>query len=309
MRFSPLILLLLAPMSLFGLREAALRSLHAGERATKFPAELVKFKTLGTKPVFTATKGEWDHKIRERGWILRENGLYKMWYTGYDGKDGLRLLGHATSKDGVEWMRHPRNPLVKDHWIEDMIVVPHQGRYYMFAEGKNDLAQLLVSADGLDWMRLGQLDVRRKNGDPIKPGPYGTPAAWVENGVWHLLYERNDLGVWLAKSKDMKIWTNVQDEPVMVPGPGDYDKHLIAVNQVVKHQGRYYAYYHGRSKDQPNWSTAIATSTDLVHWEKYPHNPLVPRERNLSSGILVHDGQGYRLYTMHPEVHLHVADQ
>ena len=141
------------------------------------------------------------------------------------------------------------------------------------------------------------------------PGPYGTPTAWRENNLWYLFYERDDLGVWLATSRDMKVWTNVQDEPVMKPGPGEYDKDLIALNQIVKHKGRYYAYYHGSAKTGPHaklWSTAVATSTDLLHWEKYPGNPLQPLTQNKSSGIVIPQGPHFRLYTMHPAVYLHV---
>jgi hypothetical protein len=276
----------------------------------KFPSELVKFTPARKAPVFTAAKGQWDAKIRERGWILIEDGVWKLWYTGYDGtRDGLRMLGYATSKDGIEWTRHPRNPIYKDHWVEDMMVVKDAGKYWMFAEGKDDLAHLLVSDNGIDWKRIGLLDIRQKDGRPIPPGPYGTPTAWKENGVWYLFYERNDLGIWLATSKDMKVWTHVQDEPVMKPGPGEYDKDLIALNQIIKHKGRYYAYYHGCTTKGPKaklWSTAVATSTDLIHWEKYPGNPLQPVEENKSSGIVIHDGERFRLYTMHPEVYLHV---
>src|SRR5262249_11845875 len=49
----------------------------------KWPAELVRFTSYKVNPVFTAAKGEWDAKIRERGWIMREDGVYKLWYTGY----------------------------------------------------------------------------------------------------------------------------------------------------------------------------------------------------------------------------------
>ena len=136
-----------------------------------------------------------------------------------------------------------------------------------------------------------------------------TPTVLKEGGTWYLFYERNDLGIWLAKSPDMKVWTHVQDEPVLKPGPGEYDKDLIALNQVIKHKGRYYAYYHGCAKAGPKarlWSTAVATSTDLVHWQKYDGNPLRPVEENKSSGIVVHDGKGFRLYTMHPVVNLHL---
>lgn len=280
--------------------------------AEKFPPELVRFVPYQKAPVFKAAgPGHWDARIRERGWIMREDGGYKLWYTGYlDKKGAVMQLGYATSPDGIRWTRHPKNPLYTRHWVEDMMIIKHGGKYHMFAEGKDDLAQLLVSEDGIEWKRVGQLDVRLKSGKPIPPGPYGTPTAWRENDTWHLFYERGDLGIWLATSKDMKVWTNVQDEPVMTPGPGDHDKDLIAFNQIIKHKGRYYAYYHGSARTGPHaklWSTNVATSTDLIHWEKYPGNPLQPVSENKSSGILVHDGKGYRLYTMHPAVYLHIA--
>jgi hypothetical protein len=190
-----------------------------------------------------------------------------------------------------------------------MMVVKHDGKYWMFAEGKDDLAHLLVSNDGLAWKRIGLLDIRKKDGTPIPPGPYGTPTAWYENGQWYLFYERMDKGIWLAVSRDMKVWTHVQDEPVLTPGPADCDRDLIALNQIIKHKGRYYAYYHGCAQTGPKarlWSTCIATSADLIHWEKFPGNPLQPVDENKSSGIVVHDGEKFRLYTMHPEVYLHV---
>ena len=287
-------------------------SIGAEPVGEKFPPELVRFVAYDKNPVFTAEPAKWDSKIRERGWILREDGIWKMWYTGYAKDEETHKLGYATSLDGIHWTRHPRNPLYKDHWVEDMMIVKHDGKYIMFAEGLNDRAHMLVSKNGLDWERLGLLDIRLKNGHPIPDGPYGTPTAWCENDNWYLFYERNDLGIWLAKSNDLKVWTNVQDEPVLSPGPADYDRDLVALNQIIRHKDRYYAYYHGSAKSGPKaklWSTGIATSTDLIHWEKYEKNPLFPTEQNKSSGIVVADGDKFRLYTMHAKVDLHLPEK
>ncbi len=217
------------------------------------------------------------------------------------------MLGLATSRDGLSWIRHAGNPLYRRHWVEDMMIVKRGDTYYMFAEGLNDQAQLLTSRDGLDWQRVGPLDVRTTNGQPIAAGPYGTPTAWFEGGTWHLFYERGDQGVWLARSTDLQVWTNAQDDPVLSIGPEPYDKLMIALNQIVKHDGRYYALFHGSGTAQKPrlWTTNIAVSQDLIHWKKYPGNPLLPERDNKSSGILVHDGKQFRLYTMHPEVHVH----
>ena len=274
----------------------------------EFPSELVDFVPYAHNPIFTGRgSGFWDARIRERGWILRADGVYRMWFTGYGGnKTDVKKLGYATSPDGFKWKRHAGNPIDHQLWIEDMMVVHHGGTYYMFAEGLGDRAFLLTSKDGIDWTRQGALDIRYTNGKPLSPGPFGTPTAWHEKGTWYLLYERRDRGVWLATSLDMKVWRHVQDEPVLMPGPDAHDKLYIAVNQVIRYKGRYYAMYHGTgSPEKPReWSTSVATSTDLVHWKKYPGNPVLGD--NQSSGIFVHDGTGYRLYTMHDTVRAHV---
>lgn len=277
--------------------------------ADEFPAELVRFVPYGKNPIFAgAGPGHWDEKIKERGWILKEGDMWRMWYTGYENdSNAVMKLGHATSRDGLVWERHAGSPMLTGLWLEDMMVVKQGETYYMFAEGVGDRAQLYTSRDGIQWKHEGALDVRYTDGKPLTPGPYGTPTGWYENGMWHLFYERKDEGVWLAKSTDLKVWTNVQDEPVLSPGPGGYDKLMIALNQIVKHDGRYYAYYHGTgSPEKPrDWTTNIAVSTDLIHWKKFPGNPLLPEKANKSSGILVHDGKQFRLYTMHDQVHVH----
>ncbi|NQV26490.1 MAG: glycosylase [Rhodopirellula sp.] len=251
-------------------------------------------------------------KIRERGWIMFDRHAsagtpaWRMWYTGYDGtREGQKKLGLATSHDGLQWTAHPENPIYDDVWVEDFMIVPHNGTLYMFAEGKADQAQLLTSTDGIVWKRIGELDVRMANGKPIEPGPYGTPTAHFENGVWYLFYERQDKGIWLATSHDLQVWTNVSDDPVMVPGPDEFDLDLIAMNQVFKYKGRYYASIHGSKAGSKLWASGIAVSNDLRNWQKYPGNPLRPISENKSSGLFIHDGKQFRFYTMHDQVQVH----
>ena len=100
----------------------------------------------------------------------------------------------------------------------------------------------------------------------------------------------------------------MQDEPVLHKGPESYDKYGVALNQVIKHNGMYYGYYHGTGvEDWSRWSTNVAVSRDLRNWKKYYANPIM--KENKSSGILVYDGSQYRLYTMHPEVNVHFSSK
>ena len=149
----------------------------------EFPAELVSFEPVKHNPLFTASgEGHWDVKIRERGFVLKDGPVWHMWFTGYDGtRPGLKMLGYSSSRDGVTWARHKKNPVYKAHWVEDMMVVKQGAVYFMFAEGRGDVAHLLVSIDGVGWTRCGPLDVRlanlRRNGRSTCSSPSPKPPA------------------------------------------------------------------------------------------------------------------------------------
>ncbi len=276
----------------------------------EIPYHFTHFEAYPGNPVFVGSSvGNWDARIRERGWILKEHGVYALWYTGYDGtRFGPKQLGLATSTDGVHWERHPSNPLVPESWVEDVCVEKRGDTYYMFAEGVNDQMHLLTAKDWVHWEDQGALTILKTDGNPIDPGPFGTPTVWVENDTWYLFYERSDLGIWLATSKDTRTWRNHSDEPLMLPGPDSYDGKMIAFNQIVKRDGRYFAIYHGSNVDTKPalWTTCLAYSDDLIHWKKWSKNPLTPATENKSSGIFVPvEGENFRLYTMHEQVQLH----
>lgn len=282
------------------------------DSSEEFPQEMVSFTPYEKNPVFTGTNADtWDKKIRERGYILLEDGVYKMWYSGYNnGEDDPKYLGYATSTDGINWERYSDNPIFEEKWTEDMFVIKQNDTYYMFAEGRNDIAHLLISNDGIKWEAISDITIIKTNGDTIT-APYGTPTIWIEEGKWYLFYERNDEGIWLSTSEDLITWYNIQDEPVIKMGPEEYDAAAVAANQVIKIKDKYYLYYHGSTNpnwadpdEQALWTSSVAMSTDLINWKKYPGNPVI--EGDHSSPILVNAGKNYHLYTMHDIVWLHL---
>lgn len=272
-----------------------------------FPSELVNFKAYAENPIFTGSNLEtWDKQIRERGFILKEGPNFHLWFTGYSPASPTKFLGYATSKDGIYWERFSKETIHPGHWVEDMCVVKSGKSYYMFAEGEVDIAHMLVSTDRVHWQEKGNLDIRNVDGSPIRKGAYGTPTVIRVKGIWHLFYERDDLGIWLATSKDLKTWYNVQEAPVIKMGPDAYDFFAVAMNQVILYKGLYYGYYHASAfKDWHEWSTNIAVSSDLIHWKKYVKNPIM--RNNESSGIVLKDENGFRLYTMHGKVNLYFS--
>ncbi|PWJ55268.1 glycosyl hydrolase family 43 [Dyadobacter jejuensis] len=291
---------------------ASLCLVCCGPAEEKFPEELVQFKPYAKNPIFEGTGNpeNWDEVIRERGYILKEQDQYYMWYTGYTKATGeeMKYLGLATSDDGLSWTRYSENPIHTTLWIEDMCVIKEGKTYYMFAESKDDIAHMLTSNDRINWNDQGYLDIRMKDGTPLPKGPYGTPTVWKENDTWYLYYERNDAAIWLATSEDLKVWTNVQDTPVLDAGPEAYDAFAVAMNKIIQYKGYYYAYYHASAfEDWHEWTTNIAVSKDLIHWEKYAGNPILGN--NMSSGFPLFDGQQYRFYTMHPDVRVYFPEE
>jgi hypothetical protein len=275
------------------------------------PRELVAFGPPSAEPLLAGGGGEaWDRDLRERGWILRHGGRWHLWYTGSNlDRDPVRRLGHATSGDGLNWTRSA-GPLLPGRWVEDVCVARASGSvgesFLMVAEGEHDIAHLLASRDLASWRPCGPLDIRLASGGAIPDGPRGTPTLWVDRGCLHLFYERRDDGVWLATSCDGCTFTNVSDEPVLACGPEAFDRHGVAVDQIVRFDGRWYAYYHASpDPDRQTWQTCIAASDDLIHWEKWVGNPVLPVDPahpKRSSATVIHDGERLRLYTTHPDV-------
>ena len=272
-----------------------------------FPKALTEFSSQQSEVQFTGRPGHWDAKIRERGFILHEpGGLYKMWYTGYDGgRDSVKNLGYAVSPDGINWSRLSQ-PL-RNEWIEDVYVVKHQDRYHMLAEDRDDHVIYLTSSNGIDWSEPVNIEIRTTKGEALSDGPYGTPTFLRKNHRWYLFYERQDLAVWLAASTDLLHWTNVDDDPVLELSDKKHESVMLALNQVFPYEGRYYVLYHATGdREKPRtWTSNIAVSKDLLHWTKFDGNPILPSAHNRSSPIFVNSGGGLRLYTTHDSVQWH----
>ncbi len=131
----------------------------------------------------------------------------------------------------------------------------------------------------------------------------GTPSLWKEGNFWYLFYHgfgngngggKNDCQVGLAVGTDFSDLKRVSSDPIISTGiAGTWDSGTIGRRSIVKESNVYYMLYEG-STDQviyegksdfshSKWSTGLARSIDLVFWEKWPGNPILP----------VSEGMGY----------------
>jgi beta-1,2-mannobiose phosphorylase / 1,2-beta-oligomannan phosphorylase len=233
-------------------------------------------------PVLSAgPPGSWDENIRERMWVIHDAGRFHGWYGGWKGKynkNTLNLvhLGYATSEDGIHWTKYPRNPVFSERWVEDVCVVKSGDTYYLYGEDETEnktVIHLLTSTDGVKWTPRG--NVLEKTADSDWEGGWvGTPLAWREPKQWYMLYEGGPPGdIGLATSPDGIRWHKSRENPVLTnAAKGAWDDAVVGPSSILNRNGRYYLLYIGGG---PQFRDGLAVSTDLVHWTRYPRNPII----------------------------------
>jgi len=101
--------------------------------------------TSVTKPCF---KQQYKGESFARPCVIKENGIYKMWYSsrgpeGYRGKDGQHyMIGYAESNNGENFKRKPIDITTSDKgWDSEMIcyanVIKWKGYYHMLYNGND----------------------------------------------------------------------------------------------------------------------------------------------------------------------------
>lgn len=121
-------------------------------------------------------------------------------------------------------------------------------------------------------------------GDEWKPNDVWNPSLLEVDGRLYLFYragpelERLGSRIALAWSDDGgATWTDYENNPILYPTE-DWEAASIEDPVVYKYDGTYYLFYQA-AQDKPGGGVyadiALATSDDLLHWEK--HGRVVPR--------------------------------
>ncbi len=221
--------------------------------------------------------GSWDAHFLDTPEVIREGGLYRLYYYGSTSNDSVgAAIGLATSPDGLQFRRVGTEPVLRpgppgswdELWVESPAVLrdPVDGTWLMWYTG----------IDATWRVRIG-----------------------------------------LATSRDGVTWVKHPENPVLDFGPpGSWDSGDVGVPGVIPWRNGYLMVYSGISLEDlvggtfgENIGAGLAFSLDGVSWTRLgvnpvltttspPHDPAVD-DRGPWAPDLVPDPSGHRLLMLY----------
>ncbi len=209
--------------------------------------------TLNNPVLGPGAAGSWDDNMVNEPTVLFIDSVFHMWYNGNTGSDFSRdiLIGHATSADGITWIKDTlNNPVLDvgpngawdDVWISCPSVIFDGSEYHMWYSGYDGTNSAYIkighasSPDGIVWTK-----------DPSNP--VLTPGNWdyprvdfpevvFDGAEFHMWYSGGEFFDWqigYATSPDGSTWTkDMANNPVLETGAaGSWDELSVALAAVI----------------------------------------------------------------------------
>lgn len=241
-------------------------------------------KYAGNPVLLVGPDGAWDDDSAWDPTVIKEDSLYKMWYTGDDGTNPSRI-GLATSTDGITWTKSGSNPVLSpgESWeiggISGANVISSTGLYRMWYTGIDSSGTGRIgyasSSDGVTWTKYA--------GNPVLSiGSAGGwedtdvlgPAVLKDGSTYHMWYDGNDGAgqsahhIGHAISTDGLTWTKDPANPVLDIGPpGDWDWLSVYGPNVLKLGTQYMLWYSAKTLPLA-WQTGYALSSNGSSWTR-----------------------------------------
>jgi predicted GH43/DUF377 family glycosyl hydrolase len=193
-------------------------------------------------------------------------GVWYMNFIGFNGKGYNSFV--AESNDLVNW-HNPR--LAMGFGPEGEF--DHGGCVigaYLYHSWDIGAPRMLKKQDGKYWTLYGCYP--RQGGYELRPGYEG-----------------------VASSDDGLCWQRASNSPILSIYQKDcrkWEKDCIYQPWLVEHEGTYYNFYN--AADGGKEETGVALSNDLIHWVRYPRNPVVRIRAGGYDETFCSDGKVYR---------------
>ncbi|UVI27501.1 hypothetical protein [Paenibacillus spongiae] len=239
---------------------------------------LSEFK-LG-RPVISGSglPGSFDEKAVDCPFVFEHQGRYFMMYVGFDGIGYQTAL--AVSDNLTDWSFHG---LILERERGSAWDSANAAGNWLLKEDRLDQPPLLKKWRGKYWMVYHSYP-----GEGYENGPGQIGIAWTED--------------------DNLLQWNRSAEPVLSPFDGNgWEEGGLYKGCLIEHDDRFYLFYNAKNHrpEGQAWTeqTGLATSTDLIHWERYEGSPVLQVSGSggwdslfASDPFVVHDGNRWVMY-------------
>lgn len=198
--------------------------------------------------------GEWDNLSVSPGAVIKDNGIYKLYYSGWSDEYDNWHIGLATSLDGINWTKHP-NPVLFGTYGWEYQIVPSSviklnNTYFLYYTGRNFpyySIGVATSTDGIHWTKYA--------GNPIITNDKAWELTGVvdgsiinENGTLKMVYGNSGSnGFGLATSTDGFNWTKSNNNPFVTNQitSNGWASFKMSYPNWIKTSSQYRIYYSG----------------------------------------------------------------
>jgi len=211
----------------------------------------------------------------------------------------------------ASWQYYAGNPVLSpsaDSWDNKSVTVPtviyDNGKLKMWYHGiSSDNASgfgLAESDDGITWQKKSASPLLvPENESGVTQISIEEPVV-IKNNIYHMWYCSTDADqkyhIHYATSADGINWQKYPG--YVLSGSESWESRGVTNPFVIYKDGQYWMWY--QAWGSGNWKIGFAQSTDGIHWQKYPGNPLILPESlgvDGNPGVIFMNNKFYLWYT------------
>jgi uncharacterized repeat protein (TIGR01451 family) len=190
----------------------------------------VDWNLLSGNPVLkVGALDSWEEQEADGPAVIKDGGVYKMWYHGCDLNYTKCSIGYATSPDGKVWTKYAGNPVITgtveayDAILVFPTVVKNGNTYYMWYTGNDSNfnysgVYLATSEDGIHWTKDNRSPVLKTGWDGGLISGQSVSLASSTYTLWLRSGNGASYGLGYATSSDGVNWQMYTGNPVLKPG-------------------------------------------------------------------------------------------
>ncbi len=213
----------------------------------------INWSTL-PNPVMFPGSNFWDSKSVSPGAVLKENGIYKMYYCGYANEYDNWHIGLATSADGISWTKNPQPILYGttgwEYQIIPSAIIKINSTYFLYYIGRSHpqyVVGLAISNDGVNFTKYSGNPVLTPD-QPWEMAGFLDASVINENGILKMVYVNSiATGFGFASSSDGLNWIKENSNPfyTKMNTANNWGEDDIAYPSLIKTNNEYRIYYCG----------------------------------------------------------------